>query len=89
MTDAKVTDITAYRLSKGADFSDWLDSRIVSRYNLLNQIILKGVEVFGEPDNSIFRLAFPDGYDPLNHPEDNIDIILAEGRVRGVFPTSQ
>ena len=89
MTDATITDITVYRLSKGADFSNWNDSRIDSRYNLLKQVEKKGVEVFGEPDNSIFKLAFPDGYDPLNHADDNIDVVYAEGLRRGVFTESQ
>lgn len=88
MTDAIVTDITVYRQSKGRPFENWLDKRVESRYNLLVQIEKNGFEVFGDPDNSIVKLAFPEGFDPEARAEDNLATLRAELERRGLMTKS-
>lgn len=85
MTTATITDITQHRLGKVADFSKWRDSRIKTRATLLGIIEERGVEALGDQNSGMFRTAFPNGYDPLNHAEDNLAVVRAEGVRRGVF----
>lgn len=90
MTDATITDLTEYRLSKKAEaFSEWSDSRVKARVGLLQVIAKSGLSAFGDTGpKSMFALAFPNGFDPLNHPEDNLKAVTVEGVRRGVLSES-
>ncbi len=92
---ATITDINEYRTRKyGMDevdrtlyFKSWTNDRIQKQYELL-EYIRQGLDPLTDMDTPAVRLAFPSGFDPANHPEDNIDTVYAEGVRRGVFVTS-
>ena len=98
-----VTDINEYRARKTNDvneaalivhFSDWSDTRIKTRYAFL-QFVEAGIVdtsglIKGDPTSGAMNnVSFPNGYDPVNHPEDNIGAVYAEGIRRGVFVVSE
>lgn len=69
-----VTDITEYRNRKV--LTELSDQRLKDRITLV-QGQIKGwdnprLQAFYEP------MAFPNGYDPARHPEDNIELLEAE-----------
>lgn len=79
---SNVTDIKPYQDRKVLERMG--DDRIRSRYNFLHSVRDMGPDYDPNKDGQIKDL-FPRGFDPENHPEDNIDAIFAEGVRRGVF----
>jgi hypothetical protein len=96
MPDAIVTDINEYRAKKAGlgpmthidprYFVDWSDDRIRTRYTLLKHIAA-GLTDIHTTDHPLVRSAFPEGYNPELHPEDNMKLVYEEGVRRGVFPS--
>lgn len=84
---AIISNIDDYRKAPVTDatFRNWTDNRFRTRMTLLEQIELKGIEALGDMGHSIVKVCFPNGFDPANHPEDNIDLVRAEGVRRGVL----
>lgn len=82
---AQIHDFTAYRAAKDGAFKGWKDSRILSRYQLLSIVEEKGVGSLGDQASPFFKLAFPNGYDPIAHIEDNLGAVHQEAVNRGVL----
>ena len=86
---AVVTDINEYRRNKsrgsdaGGTFEAWSDEMVVARVKLL-RFIAMGWDELTDGGNAMVRSAFPDGYDPYNHPGENLDKVLAEAKRRGL-----
>lgn len=90
---AIVTDINEYRERKNGVsnidyFSTWSDRSILARYKLLG-FIENGSTDLIDMSKPIPRMSFPDGFDPENHPGENIKAVYAEGVRRGVFVKSE
>lgn len=85
MTDAIVTHMSEYRQRKGvAEFSTWTDHKVETRHELLRMVAKHG----GAEDPQL-SFVFPNGFDPENHAEDNIELVFQEGVRRGVFKISE
>jgi len=92
---AIITDINEYKARKGIGeaaqvdyFSGWSDKSIKARHKMLG-FIEKGFTELIDMSQPVPRMSFPNGFDPENHPEDNINAVRAEGVRRGVFVTSE
>jgi hypothetical protein len=92
MADAIITDINEYRAAKvgttNTAFVDWSDERITSRHKML-YFIAAGHTDLTDMSAAAVRMTFPNGFDPENHLDDNIDAVYAEGVRRGVFVPSE
>jgi hypothetical protein len=91
--DAVITDINEYRTRKtGATnieyFSDWPDDHLITRLELL-QFIEDGHDFLIDMSQAVPRMSFPNGFNPAEHPEDNIEMVRGEAARRGVFVTSE
>lgn len=84
---AIISNISDYQRPKVTEktFKFWSDNRFRTRVELLEQIKLRGIEYFGSQQEALLQSCFPNGFDPRNHPEDNLEVVLAEGARRGVF----
>lgn len=84
---AIISNIEDYRKAPVTDatFQFWTDNRFRTRMTLLEQIAEKGIEALGDPEHDMVKACFPKGFDPIKHPEDNIDLVRAEGVRRGVL----
>lgn len=87
MTEAIITDINEYRKSKeGSVLSKWSDTKLKTRYALLKQIE-DGANYLTDSSHPLVVRAFPNGFDPENHPEENIGLVREEAVHRGVTLT--
>lgn len=71
----KVEDQTEY-------FQFHEDSDIQRRITVLTWAI---EDDWAAPGTFEHSLIFPRGYDPDNHPEDSLDVVLAEAARRGII----
>lgn len=91
--DAIITDINEYRRRKnGAThidaFAKYSDRSIQTRHRML-KFIEEGHTELTDTSQAVPRMSFPNGFDPENHAEDNINAVYAEGVRRGVFVKSE
>lgn len=93
--DAVITDINEYRATKqqrevtnSGYFSNWPDDHLITRLELL-QFIEEGHDFLIDMSQAVPRMTFPNGFDPAEHPEDNIEMVRSEAARRGVFVTSE
>lgn len=81
---ATITDINEYRRSK-VDVEDYFqfheDEDILRRIEILTWVD----GGWGAPGTLEHSLVFPKGFDPVGHPEDNKDVVLAEATRRGII----
>lgn len=88
---AIITSIKEYiqrkeRQDRTEYFKGWSDHRLGTRHDLLRHIEGGQIELaYGE----MSHLVFPNGFDPNAHPEDDIEVIEAEMKRRGVAAPSQ
>lgn len=91
MADAIITDINEYRARKETNsaaavvaFSGLSDTWLKMRYKVLLHVE-NGVYDPYDTSDKLAQIAFPNGYDPVNHPEDNFELVLGEMERRGVL----
>jgi len=85
MADAIITDMAIYREKKlGKTLPHLTDEQVKTRYSLVKQIE-SGADFSDATASRLMKVVFPNGYDPNNHPEDNGNVLWAEGIRRGVF----
>lgn len=65
------------------DTTRWTDERLTTRYTLL-LMIENGWSELTDATNPFVRIAFPDGYDPVHHYDDNLNAVRKEVERRGV-----
>jgi hypothetical protein len=88
MTDAIITDLAQFRARKqgptGTPLRSWSDAKLQSRYKVLWYIEQGFVALKTGP---LAAIQWPDGFDPENHPGENIELVRAEAETRGVTLT--
>jgi hypothetical protein len=84
---AVVTDINEYRRKKEGKniFASWTDDMVRARYKLL-VAINEGWDELTDDSNPLVRASFPNGFDPVNHPGENLEAVAAEQLRREVSP---
>jgi len=83
---ATITDIEEFRAEKNAQhFTKWSDDRLVKRHKLLFHIA-SGYP--GLTTGPLAEMSFKGGFDPDNHPTENIKMVAGELARRGVNVTS-
>lgn len=82
---ATVTNLDEYRASK-IDTQEYFqfheDSDILRRIQILEWHRDDG---WASPGSAEHGMVFRKGYDPINHPEDNMNVVLREARRRGII----
>lgn len=82
---AEVIDLTQYRQGKNGNaeyFQFHEDEDILRRIKMLTWVAEDDWAAEGTPAHG---LAFPKGYDPINHPEDSLETVTREAERRGII----
>lgn len=88
---AIVTDLDEYRARKMQDaavsvaLSGLTDRQVTTRIVVMDKV-LKGDIVLDTVPSFVYDNIFPKGYDPANHPEDNLAALRNEATRRGLEP---
>ena len=91
MTVTKISDAPSKRITIPVlVLGKFSDSRLRARHNLIRIIEQGGPSSAELTDtrNEIVRSAFPLGYNPQEHPEDNLQALEDEAKRRGVTLSS-